>query len=427
MKQSNIGKFGEFGGRHVPETLVPALDELEYNYQKLKRNKQFQKELTNLLQNYAGRPTPLYYAKNLTDYLKGPKIFLKREDLLHSGAHKINNTIGQGLLAFKMGKKRIIAETGAGQHGVATAMASAIFGFETEIYMGAKDVERQQANVFRMRLLNAKIHPVTSGSMTLKDSVNEALRDWITNVGTTHYLIGTVMGPHPFPTIVRDFQSIIGTEIRSQIIQETGSLPDAIIACVGGGSNAIGTFFPFINDDKVDLYGIEAGGKGIMSDYHAATLTKGKVGILHGMKSYFLQDKYGQIKEAHSISAGLDYPGVGPEHAYLKDNKRVRYSVVTDEDALKAFLLLSKLEGIIPALESSHALAYLIRNSKNFSKNSSVVITISGRGDKDLNIVREHIDKKSNGNNSRRILSTTDKRNKVDKNKNVEESKSKQQ
>ncbi|MGN6614811.1 MAG: tryptophan synthase subunit beta, partial [Candidatus Nitrosocosmicus sp.] len=359
MKQSNIGKFGEFGGRHVPETLVPALDELEYNYQKLKRNKQFQKELTNLLQNYAGRPTPLYYAKNLTDYLKGPKIFLKREDLLHSGAHKINNTIGQGLLAFKMGKKRIIAETGAGQHGVATAMASAIFGFETEIYMGAKDVERQQANVFRMRLLNAKIHPVTSGSMTLKDSVNEALRDWITNVGTTHNLIGTVMGPHPFPTIVRDFQSIIGTEIRSQIIQETGSLPDAIIACVGGGSNAIGNFFPFINDEKVDLYGIEAGGKGIMSDYHAATLTKGKVGILHGMKSYFLQDKYGQIKEAHSISAGLDYPGVGPEHAYLKDNKRVRYSVVTDEDALKAFLLLSKLEGIIPALESSHALAYL--------------------------------------------------------------------
>ena len=421
MKQSNIGKFGEFGGRHVPETLVPALDELEYNYQKLKRNKQFQKELTNLLQNYAGRPTPLYYAKNLTEYLKGPKIFLKREDLLHSGAHKINNTIGQGLLAFKMGKKRIIAETGAGQHGVATAMASAIFGFETEIYMGAKDVERQQANVFRMKLLNAKIHPVTSGSMTLKDSVNEALRDWITNVGTTHYLIGTVMGPHPFPTIVRDFQSIIGTEIRSQIIQETGSLPDAIIACVGGGSNAIGTFFAFINDDKVDLYGIEAGGKGIMSDYHAATLTKGKVGILHGMKSYFLQDKYGQIKEAHSISAGLDYPGVGPEHAYLKDNKRVRYSVVTDEDALKAFLLLSKLEGIIPALESSHALAYLIKNSKNFSKDSSVVITISGRGDKDLNIVREHIDKKSNGNNSKRILSATDKRNKVDKNKNVEE------
>lgn len=421
MKQSNIGKFGEFGGRHVPETLVPALDELEYNYQKLKRNKQFQKELTNLLQNYAGRPTPLYYAKNLTEYLKGPKIFLKREDLLHSGAHKINNTIGQGLLAFKMGKKRIIAETGAGQHGVATAMASAIFGFETEIYMGAKDVERQQANVFRMKLLNAKIHPVTSGSMTLKDSVNEALRDWITNVGTTHYLIGTVMGPHPFPTIVRDFQSIIGTEIRSQIIQETGSLPDAIIACVGGGSNAIGTFFAFINDDKVDLYGIEAGGKGIMSDYHAATLTKGKVGILHGMKSYFLQDKYGQIKEAHSISAGLDYPGVGPEHAYLKDNKRVRYSVVTDEDALKAFLLLSKLEGIIPALESSHALAYLIKNSKNFSKDSSVVITISGRGDKDLNIVREHIDKKSNGNNSKRILPATDKRNKVDKNKNVEE------
>jgi tryptophan synthase beta chain len=413
MKQSNIGKFGDFGGRHVPETLVPALDELEYNYQKLKKNKQFQKELSNLLQNYAGRPTPLYYAKNLTEYLKGPKIFLKREDLLHSGAHKINNTIGQGLLAYKMGKKRIIAETGAGQHGVATAMASAIFGFQTEIYMGAKDVERQQANVFRMKLLNAKIHPVTSGSMTLKDSVNEALRDWITNVGTTHYLIGTVMGPHPFPTMVRDFQSIIGREIRSQIIQETGSLPGSIIACVGGGSNAIGSFYSFLNDDKVELYGIEAGGKGIMSDNHAATLTKGKIGILHGMKSYFLQDKYGQIKEAHSISAGLDYPGVGPEHAFLKDNKRVKYSIVTDEDAIKAFLLLSKLEGIIPALESSHAIAYLIKNSKRFPKESSVVITISGRGDKDLNIVKEHVEGKNSSNNvSSRIK--TDKDKKVD-------------
>jgi tryptophan synthase beta chain len=395
MKQSNIGKFGDFGGRHVPETLIPALEELEYNYEKLKRDKQFQKELTNLLQNYAGRPTPLYYAKNLSEYLKGPKIFLKREDLLHSGAHKINNTIGQGLLAYKMKKKRIIAETGAGQHGVATAMASAIFGFDTEIYMGAKDVERQQANVFRMKLLNAKINSVSSGSMTLKDSVNEALRDWITNVQTTHYLIGTVMGPHPFPTMVRDFQSIIGREIKSQIIQETGSLPEAIIACVGGGSNAIGTFFTFLNDDKIELYGIEAGGKGMMSDHHAATLSKGKIGILHGMKSYFLQDKYGQIKEAHSISAGLDYPGVGPEHAFLKDRKRVKYSTITDEEAIRAFLLLSKLEGIIPALESSHALAYLIKNSKKFSKGSIVVITISGRGDKDLNIVREHLDKKN--------------------------------
>jgi len=395
MKQSNIGKFGDFGGRHVPETLIPALEELEYNYEKLKRDKQFQKELTNLLQNYAGRPTPLYYAKNLSEYLKGPKIFLKREDLLHSGAHKINNTIGQGLLAYKMKKKRIIAETGAGQHGVATAMASAIFGFDTEIYMGAKDVERQQANVFRMKLLNAKINSVSSGSMTLKDSVNEALRDWITNVQTTHYLIGTVMGPHPFPTMVRDFQSIIGREIKSQIIQETGSLPEAIIACVGGGSNAIGTFFTFLNDDKVELYGIEAGGKGMMSDHHAATLSKGKIGILHGMKSYFLQDKYGQIKEAHSISPGLDDPRVGHEHAFLKDRKRVKYSTITDEEAIRAFLLLSKLEGIIPALESSHALAYLIKNSKKFSKGSIVVITISGRGDKDLNIVREHLDKKN--------------------------------
>jgi tryptophan synthase beta chain len=395
MQQNNVGKFGIFGGRYVPETLIPALEELDFNYQKLKKNKQFQKELTSLLQDYAGRPTPLYFAKNLTNHLKGPKIFLKREDLLHSGAHKINNTIGQGLVAHKMGKKRIIAETGAGQHGVATAMASAIFGLETEIYMGAKDVERQQSNVFRMKLLNAKVNPVTSGSMTLKDSVNEALRDWITNVKTTHYLIGTVMGPHPFPTIVRDFQSVIGKEIKLQIIRETGSLPDAVIACVGGGSNAIGTFFPFINDDKVELYGVEAGGKGMMSGHHAATLSKGKIGILHGMKSYFLQDKNGQIKEAHSISAGLDYPGVGPEHAYLKDSKRVKYAVVTDDEAIKAFLLLSKLEGIIPALESSHAIAYLIKNSKKFSKDSTIVVTVSGRGDKDLQIVRESIEEKN--------------------------------
>ena len=392
MKQSNIGKFGIFGGRHVPETLIPALDELDHSYQKLKKDKQFQKELTYLLQNYAGRPTPLYFAKNLTRHLKGPKIFLKREDLLHSGAHKINNTIGQGLLAHRMGKKRIIAETGAGQHGVATAMASAIFGLETEIYMGAKDVERQQSNVFRMNLLNAKVNPVTSGSMTLKDSVNEALRDWITNVKTTHYLIGTVMGPHPFPTIVRDFQSIIGREIKEQIIQETGALPDSIIACIGGGSNAIGTFFPFIDDSKVQLYGVEAGGKGVNSKHHAATLSRGKIGILHGMKSYFLQDENGQIREAHSISAGLDYPGVGPEHAYLRDNKRVNYSVVTDDEAIRAYLLLSKLEGIIPALESSHAIAYLVKYSKKFSKDNTVVVTISGRGDKDLQIVKENLE-----------------------------------
>jgi tryptophan synthase beta chain len=293
-----------------------------------------------------------------------------------------------------MGKKRIIAETGAGQHGVATAMASVIFGLQTEIYMGAKDVERQQTNVFRMNLLNARVHPVTSGSMTLKDSVNEALRDWITNVKTTYYLIGTVMGPHPFPTIVRDFQSVIGREIKEQIVQETGSLPDSIIACIGGGSNAIGTFFPFIDDKKVQLYGVEAGGKGVNSNHHAATLSRGKIGILHGMKSYFLQDEHGQIKEAHSISAGLDYPGVGPEHAYLRDNRRVKYSVVTDDEAIKAFLLLSKLEGIIPALESSHAIAYLIKNSKKFSKDNTIVVTISGRGDKDLQIVKENLEEK---------------------------------
>lgn len=387
MINKDSGKFGQFGGRYVPETLIPALDELDRNYKKIKKDKGFQKELNYLLKNFAGRPTPLYFAKNLTKHLNGPKIFLKREDLLHSGAHKINNTLGQGLLALKMGKKRIIAETGAGQHGVATAIASAVFGLQTEIYMGAKDVERQRLNVFRMEILNAKVNSVQSGSMTLKDAINEALRDWIANVEDTHYLIGSVMGPHPFPTIVRDFQSIIGKEIKKQFHKINGGLPDAVIACVGGGSNAIGSFYSFIDDKKVELIGAEAGGKGIKSDYHSATLSKGKIGIMHGMKSYFLQDTYGQIKEAHSISAGLDYPGIGPEHAFLKDIKRAQYPFITDEEALNAFLLLSKLEGIIPALESSHALAYLIKNSKRFKKDSNVVVTISGRGDKDLQIV----------------------------------------
>ncbi len=385
------GKFGTYGGRYVPETLIPALEDLERWYQKLSINKQFQRELSKLLENFAGRPTELYFAKNLTKKLNGPQIYLKREDLLHSGAHKINNTLGQALIAVKMGKRRIIAETGAGQHGVATSIACAVFGLESEIYMGAKDVERQQLNVFRMQIMNSKVHPVQSGSKTLKDAINEALRDWISNVNDTHYLIGSVMGPHPFPTIVRDFQSVIGKEMKNQILKMTGSLPTAIVACVGGGSNAIGSFYPFIEDKKVNLIGIEAGGKGIKTDFHASTLSKGKVGIFHGMKSYFLQDDYGQIKEAHSISAGLDYPGIGPEHAHLKDIGRVRYPKITDKEAVNAFLELSKTEGIIPALESSHALAYIMKTARDFKKDDSVVITVSGRGDKDLQIVQDYL------------------------------------
>lgn len=385
-------KFGVYGGRFVPETLIPALEDLERWYRKLSVNKQFQKELTKLLQSFAGRPTELYFAKNLTKKLNGPQIYLKREDLLHSGAHKINNTLGQTLIAVKMGKNRIIAETGAGQHGVATSIACAVFGLESEIYMGAKDVQRQQLNVFRMQIMNSKVHPVQSGSKTLKDAINEALRDWISNVNDTHYLIGSVMGPHPFPTIVRDFQSVIGRETRDQMLRMTGSLPDAVVACVGGGSNAIGSFYPFLEDKKVKLIGVEAGGKGVKTDFHASTLSKGKVGIFHGMRSYFLQDDYGQIKEAHSISAGLDYPGIGPEHAHLKDIGRVNYPKITDKEAVSAFLELSRTEGIIPALESSHALAYVMKRTKDFKKDESVVITVSGRGDKDLHIVQDYLD-----------------------------------
>lgn len=385
-------KFGVYGGRFVPETLIPALEDLERWYRKLSVNKQFQKELTKLLQSFAGRPTELYFAKNLTKKLNGPQIYLKREDLLHSGAHKINNTLGQALIAVKMGKNRIIAETGAGQHGVATSIACAVFGLESEIYMGAKDVQRQQLNVFRMQIMNSKVHPVQSGSKTLKDAINEALRDWISNVNDTHYLIGSVMGPHPFPTIVRDFQSVIGRETRDQMLRMTGSLPDAVVACVGGGSNAIGSFYPFLEDKKVKLIGVEAGGKGVKTDFHASTLSKGKVGIFHGMRSYFLQDDYGQIKEAHSISAGLDYPGIGPEHAHLKDIGRANYPKITDKEAVSAFLELSRTEGIIPALESSHALAYVMKRTKDFKKDESVVITVSGRGDKDLHIVQDYLD-----------------------------------
>lgn len=388
---SDLGKFGTYGGRYVPETLIPALEDLDKWYQRLKVDKSFQNELLGLLKNFAGRPTPLYFASNLTKHLGGPKIYLKREDLLHSGAHKINNTLGQALIAKRMGKSRIIAETGAGQHGVATSIASAVFDLKSEIYMGAKDVERQQQNVFRMNLLNSKVHSVNSGSKTLKDAINEALRDWIANVQDTHYLIGSVMGPHPFPIMVRDFQSVIGREIKDQLQKITGKLPDAVIACVGGGSNAIGSFYHFIDDKKVKLIGIEAAGEGIKTDFHAATLAKGRMGIFHGMKSYFLQDENGQISEAHSISAGLDYPGIGPEHANLRDTNRAAYYHITDKEAVKAFILLSKLEGIIPALESSHAIAYMIKNARNFKKDETVVVTVSGRGDKDLQIVREYL------------------------------------
>ncbi len=401
---SDLGKFGTYGGRYVPETLIPALEDLDKWYQRLKVDKSFQNELLGLLKNFAGRPTPLYFASNLTKHLDGPKIYLKREDLLHSGAHKINNTLGQALIAKKMGKSRIIAETGAGQHGVATSIASAVFDLKSEIYMGAKDVERQQQNVFRMNLLNSKVHSVNSGSKTLKDAINEALRDWIANVQDTHYLIGSVMGPHPFPIMVRDFQSVIGREIKDQLQKIAGKLPDAVIACVGGGSNAIGSFYHFIDDKKVKLIGIEAGGEGIKTNFHAATLAKGRMGIFHGMKSYFLQDENGQISEAHSISAGLDYPGIGPEHANLRDTNRASYYHITDKEAVKAFILLSKLEGIIPALESSHAIAYMIKNAGNFKKEEIVVVTVSGRGDKDLQMVREYLAGPKQGTNKKKEI-----------------------
>ena len=385
------GRFGKYGGKYIPETLVPAIVELETAYEKYKNDGEFQKELTYLLTKYAGRPTPLYFAKNLTEYVGGAKIFLKREDLLHGGAHKTNNTLGQGLLAKRMGKKRVIAETGAGQHGVGTAIASAVIGLDAEIYMGAKDVQRQKLNVFRMELLGAKVHSVQVGTQTLKDAINEALRDWITNVHNTYYLIGSVVGPHPYPMMVRDFQSIIGHEIKQQMLEITNQLPNAIVACVGGGSNAMGTFFSFIEDSDVSLYGIEAGGKGIRTGKHSASLSAGTEGVLHGMLSYLLQDKYGQVTETHSISAGLDYPGVGPEHANLKDLKRAKYIECTDDDAIDAFIMLSKLEGIIPALEPSHALSYAMKLAKTIDKNENIVVTLSGRGDKDVEVVQQYL------------------------------------
>lgn len=361
-----------------------ALDELERAYNEAMADNSFMEELGYYLDKYVGRPTPLYFAKRLTEYLGGGRVYLKREDLNHTGAHKINNALGQGLLAKRMGKKRLTAETGAGQHGVAAATAAALLGMECDVFMGREDMERQALNVFRMELLGARVVPVTSGTATLKDATNEAIRDWVSNVEHTHYIIGSVVGPHPYPTMVRDFQRIIGDETRQQIIQAEGRLPDHIIACVGGGSNSMGIFYPFVNDDAVKLYGVEAAGLGLDTDKHAATISKGNAGVLHGMMTYLLQDKYGQIQPVYSISAGLDYPGVGPEHAYLHDIGRVHYTSVTDNEAIEAFEMLSRLEGIIPALESAHAVAYAAKLIPQISKNDIIVINISGRGDKDV-------------------------------------------
>jgi len=377
------GKFGPFGGRYVPEILVPCLEELERAYLELRGNPRFQEELSRYLVEYAGRPTPLYLARNLTRYVGGARIYLKREDLLHGGAHKLNNALGQALLARWMGKKRLIAETGAGQHGTATAIAGAMLGLEVEVYMGALDADRQRMNLFRMRLLGARVHLVESGSRTLKDAINEALRDWAENVRHTHYLIGSVVGPHPYPMMVRDFQSVIGREIREQVLAAEGKLPDLLVACVGGGSNAMGTFYPFADDEGVEFLGAEGGGEG---GRHSASLARGSVGVLHGMRTYLLQDAWGQVRETHSIAPGLDYPAVGPEHALYRELGRAEYVAVEDGEALEAFQLLSRLEGIIPALESAHAIYAAIQRARRMPKHAVVVVTLSGRGDKDLDI-----------------------------------------
>ncbi len=376
--------FGKYGGRFVPETLMPALLELEAAYEKIKKDISFQKELVELQKTYIGRPTPLYFAKRLTKHLNGAKIYLKREDLAHTGAHKINNALGQCLLAKKIGKKRIIAETGAGQHGVATATGAALAGLECNIYMGAEDMKRQSLNVFRMRLLNANVTEVNVGSRTLKDAINEALRDWTTNVLTTHYVMGTVFGPHPFPAMVRDFQSVIGKEARKQILLKEKKLPDFLIACVGGGSNAMGLFYEFLGDKKINMIGVEAGGRGIQTGQHAARFKGGSLGVFQGCKTYLLQNNDGNVLGTHSVSAGLDYAAIGPEHPYLKDTGRVKYTFATDDEALNAFELLSKIEGIIPALESAHAVAEAVKLAPKLSKNKIIIINLSGRGDKDV-------------------------------------------
>ena len=384
----HLGHFGPFGGRFVPETLIPVLDQLTAAYEHARTDPAFQAQFADLLKNYVGRPTLLYHAEQLTRHVGGAKIYLKREDLAHTGSHKINNCLGQILLAKGMGKPRVIAETGAGQHGVATATACALFGLQCEVYMGEEDVHRQALNVFRMRLLGATVHSVDSGSRTLKDAINEAFRDWVANVHDTFYIFGTVAGPHPYPLMVRDFQSIIGREARAQILEAEGRLPDAVLACVGGGSNAIGIFHPFVGDDGVRLIGVEAAGHGVESGSHAATLTAGRPGVLHGASSYLLQDEFGQVVETHSVSAGLDYPGVGPEHSYLKEIGRAEYRNCTDAEALEAFQLLAKTEGIIPALESSHAVARGVDAARELGKDAVLIINLSGRGDKDVEQVQ---------------------------------------
>jgi tryptophan synthase beta chain len=391
------GHFGRFGGRFVPETLMAPLIELERAFKAARADARFRRRLADLLRHYAGRPTPVYFAERLTGHCGGARIYLKREDLCHTGAHKINNVLGQALLAERMGKKRIIAETGAGQHGVASATAAALLGLECEVYMGSVDVERQALNVFRMRLLGAKVIPVESGSKTLKDAVNEALRDWVTNVRSTYYLLGSVMGPHPYPMMVRDFHRVIGEEARAQARRQAGRLPDLLVACVGGGSNAIGLFWPFIKDARVRIVGVEPGGHGLSSGKHGASLTAGAVGVLHGSMSYLLQNDDGQVQEAHSISAGLDYPGVGPEHAYYKDAGRFHYESVTDAEALEAFQALTRLEGLMPALESAHAVAYAMKAARRMKKSEIVVVGLSGRGDKDVHTVGQALDGKGNG------------------------------
>ncbi len=385
------GRFGDYGGRYVPETLMPLVHQLDAAYSAAKADPEFQGELKSFLKHYVGRPSPLYFAERLTAHFGGAKIYLKREELNHTGSHKINNCMGQILLAMRMGKTRIIAETGAGQHGVATATVCARFGLPCVVYMGAVDVERQKPNVFRMNLLGAEVRPVTSGSATLKDAMNEALRDWVTNVHDTYYLIGTAAGMHPYPVMVRDFQAVIGQETREQILEIEGRLPDAVVACVGGGSNAIGLFHPFLNDEGVKIYGVEAAGHGMETDRHAAAINGGRPGVLHGNKTYLLQDPEGQITEAHSISAGLDYPGIGPEHSWLHDVGRATYLTATDQEALDAFKLCAELEGILPAIESSHALARLPEITREVGKDGVVVLNLSGRGDKDVNTVASHL------------------------------------
>jgi tryptophan synthase beta chain len=388
-KSAGVGRFGVYGGRYVPETLMAALEELEREYGKAKRDRGFQRRLDELLRTYAGRPTPLFFARRLTQKLRGAKIYLKREDLLHTGAHKINNCLGQGLLAERMGKRRIIAETGAGQHGVATATVCALLGFECVVYMGTEDMRRQELNVFRMRLLGAEVRGVDSGSRTLKDAINEAMRDWVTNVRTTHYLLGSVLGAHPYPTMVRDFHKVIGRETRAQILKAEGNLPTAIVACVGGGSNSIGIFHEFIKEKRVKLIGVEAGGRGELLGEHAARFRGGSPGVLQGTLSYLLQDAAGQVSNTHSVSAGLDYPSIGPEHAALHDSGRAEYVSATDAEALDACTQLARTEGIIAALESAHAVAEVIKRAPRMKKSDILIVNISGRGDKDIGILRE--------------------------------------